>query len=120
MIAAMGGTRELPEIVEHVHVAHPAQSIEVLRRGAERCRSEGARKTLCPAVGPWMPFTGGAGTCIRIFPEKGRPVLLQGRLNLKQRSLLMEKMPNVIGALDIVSALSAYDDVRNSGESLEA
>jgi molybdopterin-synthase adenylyltransferase len=36
MLAAMDGSIELPEIIEHVHALHPAQTVEVLRRGAEQ------------------------------------------------------------------------------------
>jgi molybdopterin-synthase adenylyltransferase len=41
MLAAMDGSRGLPEIVEHVHTAHPAQPVDVLRRGAEQLLSTG-------------------------------------------------------------------------------
>jgi molybdopterin-synthase adenylyltransferase len=41
MLAAMDGSRELPEIVEHVHAAHPGQGIEALRRGAEQLLGTG-------------------------------------------------------------------------------
>jgi molybdopterin/thiamine biosynthesis adenylyltransferase len=34
MLEAMDGSRGLPEIIEHVHAAHPAQTVDVLRRGA--------------------------------------------------------------------------------------
>ena len=34
MLSAMDGSRGLPEVIEHVHAAHPAQSADVLRRGA--------------------------------------------------------------------------------------
>jgi molybdopterin/thiamine biosynthesis adenylyltransferase len=36
MLSAMDGSRGLPEIIECVHAAHPAQSVEVLRRGASQ------------------------------------------------------------------------------------
>jgi molybdopterin-synthase adenylyltransferase len=36
MLAAMDGSRGLPEIIEHVHAAHPAQTVDILRRGAEQ------------------------------------------------------------------------------------
>jgi molybdopterin-synthase adenylyltransferase len=41
MLAAMDGSRELPEIVEYVHAAHPGQRAEVLRRGAEQLLGTG-------------------------------------------------------------------------------
>lgn len=34
MLSAMDGSRDLPEIIEHVRAAHPAQAAGVLRRGA--------------------------------------------------------------------------------------
>ncbi len=34
MLSAMDGSRALPEIIEHVRAAHPAQAVDVLRRGA--------------------------------------------------------------------------------------
>jgi molybdopterin-synthase adenylyltransferase len=34
MLAAMDGSRGLPEVIEHVHAAHPAQTIDILRSGA--------------------------------------------------------------------------------------
>ncbi len=34
MLAAMDGSRGLPEILGHVHAEHPAQAVDVLRRGA--------------------------------------------------------------------------------------
>ena len=34
MLSAMDGSRGLPELIEHVRAAHPAQSPEVLRHGA--------------------------------------------------------------------------------------
>lgn len=34
MLVAMDGSRELPEIIEHVHTAHPGQPVDSLRRGA--------------------------------------------------------------------------------------
>lgn len=36
MLSAMDGSRGLPELIEHVRAAHPAQSPEVLRHGARQ------------------------------------------------------------------------------------
>ncbi len=41
MLAAMDGSRELPEIVAQVHAAHPAQPVDVLHRGAGQLLSSG-------------------------------------------------------------------------------
>jgi molybdopterin-synthase adenylyltransferase len=41
MLAAMDGSRDLPEVVEHVHAAHPGPGVEVLRRGAEQLLGTG-------------------------------------------------------------------------------
>ena len=41
MLTAMDGSRDLAEIVEQVHSAHPAQPVDVLRRGAEQLVSSG-------------------------------------------------------------------------------
>jgi molybdopterin-synthase adenylyltransferase len=34
MLSAMDGSRGLPDLIEHVRAAHPAQAVDVLRRGA--------------------------------------------------------------------------------------
>ncbi len=41
MLAAMDGSRGLPEIVAQASAAHPAQAVEVLWRGAEQLRGAG-------------------------------------------------------------------------------
>jgi molybdopterin-synthase adenylyltransferase len=41
MLAAMDGSRGLPEIVEQVHAAHPAKPVDVLERGARQLLSTG-------------------------------------------------------------------------------
>jgi len=41
MLAAMDGSRGLPEIVEHVHTAHPGQPIGVLRHAAQQLVGSG-------------------------------------------------------------------------------
>jgi molybdopterin-synthase adenylyltransferase len=50
MLAAMDGSRGLPEVVEHVHAAHPAQSVDVLRRGAEQLLGTGYVEDAAGAV----------------------------------------------------------------------
>lgn len=41
MLSAMDGTRDLPEIIEHVRTAHPEQPAGLLRRGAEQLLATG-------------------------------------------------------------------------------
>jgi len=41
MLAAMDGSRDLPEIIEQVHASHPDQSVATLRRGAEQLLASG-------------------------------------------------------------------------------
>jgi molybdopterin/thiamine biosynthesis adenylyltransferase len=41
MLAAMDGSRALPEVVEYVRTAHPEQSADVLRRGAAQLLTSG-------------------------------------------------------------------------------
>jgi bacteriocin biosynthesis cyclodehydratase domain-containing protein len=41
MLTAMDGSRDLAAIVEHVHSAHPRESVNVLRRGAEQLLASG-------------------------------------------------------------------------------
>jgi molybdopterin-synthase adenylyltransferase len=41
MLTAMDGSRDLTEIVAHVHSVHPGQPVDVLRRGAEQLASSG-------------------------------------------------------------------------------
>jgi hypothetical protein len=41
MLTAMDGSRDLAEIVEQVHIAHPLKPVSVLRRGAEQLLASG-------------------------------------------------------------------------------
>ena len=50
MLEAMDGSRGLPEIIEHVHAAHPAQTVDVLRRGAGQLLRAGYVEDVAGAV----------------------------------------------------------------------
>jgi molybdopterin-synthase adenylyltransferase len=50
MLSAMDGSRDMEEIVEHVHAAHQDQSVTVLRRGAEQLLTTGYVEDAAAAV----------------------------------------------------------------------
>jgi len=50
MLAAMDGSRGLPEIIQHVHAAHPAQAVDVLHRGARQLLGSGYVEDAAGAV----------------------------------------------------------------------
>jgi len=54
MLTAMDGSRDLPEIVEHVHAAHPGQSPRVLRLGADQLVASGYVEDAAGTVPPGL------------------------------------------------------------------
>jgi molybdopterin-synthase adenylyltransferase len=90
MLAAMDGSRELPEIVEHVHAAHPGQDIEALRRGAEQLLGTGYVED---AAGP-VP----AGLTERDFSRYARAVGYFRWLDLTPRASSWEPQARLADA----------------------
>jgi len=78
MLAAMDGSRGLPEIIDHVHTAHPTQPADVLRRGAGQLLNSGYVED---AAGP-AP----SGLTKRDFIRYSRAVGYYRWLDLTQRT----------------------------------